>query len=57
MQQEFYTLLNFNFIRIYRIHEISVLLKTLKRFFDDYNRLLFSKKIMMKIMLKSDDKI
>ena len=48
MPQEFYTLLNFNFIKIYIIHKILVLLKNqlnylknsiFKCFFKEYNRL------------------
>ena len=54
MPQEFYTLLDFNFIMIYIIHEILILLKNhlhynrdsiFKRFFKEYNKLsLFLKK-------------
>ena len=50
--QEFYTLLNFNFIKIYIIHKILVLLKNqlnylknsiFKCFFKEYNRLFLIK--------------
>ena len=47
MLQEFYALLNFNFVMIYRIHKILVLLKNhlnylkdsiFKCFFKEYNK-------------------
>ena len=48
--QEFYMILNFNFIMIYIIHEILIMLKNqliylknsiFKCFFEEYNRVLF----------------
>ena len=68
MLQEFYTLLNFNFIIIYIIHKISVLLKItwiiLKIIFSNgFSRSIidflknFSQHIMMKCLRLEKDKL